>query len=650
MNSTGRGHSRSSSVGEPSSPTKSSAAGKGHRYTASIASPQMSPQKTLSPLPPDLVSEASAPLLYVDQSLLGPTSATSVESGFGGARKADEGPALHVTSLKVNFSGFAVYVDHTGRFSALKLCDITQELLPHGSSLPAQEEGSDGQPMDSVPPTKYDIQFDLAVPGWLPASLRSRFGGTFYCLSASARFQEDIDINLNKLQPLGSALPGHLMIHGRPRGSLSPSPSASGGEGTSGTDEEPQGIIPEAPPGAQTLSSVVTVAPEAGSGSRASGNQSRGNWLSKRAKQLQAKAKAAAAASSGGSNAQAGGSESITYSKRRPKPKSEDEPGDGSMIVRSETNAIIIRRCREVVPVPVARMALIGAEGIPEVPASFRDPALEERANQVPNAPSQIPDRRGSSDPVPPTSPISQPEAESAHTAVPPTSTSGSIAPPTTPPSQGETADGSRVEPAGEVAGTGERAASTSEAPVSDSVGPPSDAVDSAETSTATAASSRATASAAPLTSEAGPSRPPTNSAAMLPPAPSALDMSEDPAKRAAAARQATASAAPVSSSAPHSSARSSSRTTVPMRHFLHRPILHPPAEALIEGDGLPFSLTLSVPSHVPVEGPQSDVLSFAIQIEVGRATGWESVRGLGGLRLREMELICLQTERHRCV
>lgn len=83
------------------------------------------------------------------------------------------------------------------------------------------------------------------------------------------------------------------------------------------------------------------------------------------------------------------------------------------------------------------------------------------------------------------------------------------------------------------------------------------------------------------------------------------------------------------------------------MRHFLHRPVLHPPAEAGIEGEGLLFSLTLSLPSHVQVDGPNSDTLSFGVQIEVGRTEGWTKVRELGGLRLRDMELVCLQTERH---
>lgn len=90
------------------------------------------------------------------------------------------------------------------------------------------------------------------------------------------------------------------------------------------------------------------------------------------------------------------------------------------------------------------------------------------------------------------------------------------------------------------------------------------------------------------------------------------------------------------------------------MRHFLHRPVLHPPVDSGIEiadcdsDGGLPFSLTLSLPSHVQVDGPNCDMLSFGVQIEVGRSAGWSKVRNLGGLRLRNMELVCLQVERHR--
>lgn len=66
------------------------------------------------------------------------------------------------------------------------------------------------------------------------------------------------------------------------------------------------------------------------------------------------------------------------------------------------------------------------------------------------------------------------------------------------------------------------------------------------------------------------------------------------------------------------------------------------------EGEGLPFSLTISVPSHVQVQ--TANVLTFGVQVEVGRTSAWSQVREKGGLRLREMELVCLQTERHTSI
>ncbi|KAI3488834.1 hypothetical protein L1887_47033 [Cichorium endivia] len=106
--------------------------------------------------------------------------------------------------------------------------------------------------------------------------------------------------------------------------------------------------------------------------------------------------------------------------------------------------------------------------------------------------------------------------------------------------------------------------------------------------------------------------------------------------------------------SPPRTSSRSASvgRTSAPMRHFVHRPTLHLPPTLGVTPDseadgGLVFSLTLSLPSHVHVAGPKADVLSFGVQIEAGRTPGWEALRRCGGLRLKDMELVCLQTERH---
>ena len=84
--------------------------------------------------------------------------------------------AVDVQSLQVSFTGYSVYIDSSGRFSSVRLCDLKQELVPTRATL---QLPPDGAPM-------YECEFDMFVPGWLPASFSTRSVSTFYNLDAEA--------------------------------------------------------------------------------------------------------------------------------------------------------------------------------------------------------------------------------------------------------------------------------------------------------------------------------------------------------------------------------------------------------------------------------------------------------------------------------
>lgn len=459
---------------------------------------------------------------------------------------------ITIRSLQVVFSGFALYVDHTGRFSAMRLAHVKQELISQGASIPTA--AGLGQ--------EYEIEFNLSVPGWLPSTLSTRFGGTFYCLEAKVDYTH---ANGSDRTSMAALIPP-------PRNAsraASPSPLSSSLEGSSYDSDAPA-------PSANILSKDEQLRRLLGSypkdhdgqNNSALGGSRKGSWLSKLAK-------VSKSSNSSGPNSPSSTVNTPTHSIMDAKSPSTlpNSPytvtcssTDGTSHAQSRAKAIIIARCREVVPVPVARMAIIGPEGLPE----------------------------------------------GAHQDPPPLVRSSSF-----------------------------------------------DAATRSRSSTVT----RSTILASPTMRTLSP--PPI--------APSAFNAPSDPAKLAAHASssfhaqprtpQRASSATQVyhnardgaaqptvdRSSRGHASPYTSS-STIPMRHFLHRPMLHPPADAQIQNadGGLSFSLTLTLPSYVSVDGPGSDVLSFGVQIEVGRSASWSKVRELGGLRLRDMELSCVQTERHR--
>ncbi|EST09353.2 hypothetical protein PSEUBRA_000947 [Kalmanozyma brasiliensis GHG001] len=120
----------------------------------------------------------------------------STAAGLALDGSTTESPSVHVESLTVRFMGYSIYVDATGRYNAIKLTETFQELLPpegHSCIVELNETATSTVQIasneDDHQNLKYETEFDLSVPGWLPASQRSRFGATFYCVQATAIVQ-----------------------------------------------------------------------------------------------------------------------------------------------------------------------------------------------------------------------------------------------------------------------------------------------------------------------------------------------------------------------------------------------------------------------------------------------------------------------------
>ncbi|SPO48529.1 uncharacterized protein PSANT_06220 [Moesziomyces antarcticus] len=553
-------------------------------------------------------------------------------------------PAIHVEALTLRFIGYSVYVDATGRYNAIKLAEISQELLqPQGCTCPVPlVEHADASPShtDAASPTvKYETEFDLSIPGWLPASQRSRFGATFYCVQASATVQ-------------GKAVVSALAAFGR-RPSDGQSQSINTATSLEAEQREPIAAASAVERKESIQSASTTARPK-----------SKGTWLNKRAKQLQlrsskksspseAELTSSVAVGRRGSgskdvvSASASGERDPLFTKTSE--ASNQTLPDGQHLLKSECISILVRRCRDVVPVPVARLARLAtagdvasAEDAP--PHSLSQSMLALAALQ--EAPATSNAGLAPTTPAPTHERPNLPASVSAPTIIAPLS--------------------NPRQPLDVPNANGTNAATVAGEPTTALTLAPSPRIDAHPARMGLHDAPSTAQSSAILDAE-------RESRSILPPAPSAFEAPRDPAKLAAATGGMTPSATlpnlPSSrsrasslldsrfgnaNSPPRTSSRSASvgRTSVPMRHFVHRPTLHLPptlgATPDNEADGsLVFSLTLSLPSHVHVAGPKADVLSFGVQIEAGRTPGWEALRKCGGLRLKDMELVCLQTERH---
>ncbi|TKY88714.1 hypothetical protein EX895_002345 [Sporisorium graminicola] len=557
-------------------------------------------------------------------------------------------PSVHVEALTIRFTGYSVYVDATGRFNAIKLTEVSQELLqPQGYSCPVQliETGdpsiSDLQnELGSQRILKYETEFDLSIPGWLPSSQRSRFGATFYCVQATALVEGQVILSAVS----GFEGPGSDASYGEST-NLNLARSLESELSDLGGMEGSQRDGTRSPP------------------STSSRSKTKNTWLNKTAKQLQLRT---LKKSTGAELEQS----SLSPQSRRgfgPRdgpqlPFDEADPlftktteacnqllPSGQHSIKSESLSILIRRCRDVVPVPVARLARLAtvsqimrdAGATPSLSQSMAALAgLQEGADS--GLPGLSAGLNGMHLPISASAPALAPMslaalASASHSADPDTA---------------QTVPSSIASDANDLTAN---ATGSSQCPAALAPSPRIDELPRSWGTDAAAEDARREA------------------AVVMPRVPSAFDAPQDPAKLAAAASALTPSATlpnlPTSTSRasslldprfgnanspPRTSSRAvpTSRSSAPLRHFVHRPTLHLPPELGITpdkaaGGGLNFSLTLSLPSHVHVTGPKSDVLSFGVQIEVGRTEGWEALKKWGGLRLKDMELVCLQTERH---
>ncbi|PWN20270.1 hypothetical protein BCV69DRAFT_283148 [Microstroma glucosiphilum] len=565
-----------------------------------------------------------------------------ISSPLQEASQPDLQAPMTVKELHIAFNGYSTYADHSGRYSGIRLCEVKQDLLPAEATLPLPADLQPSQQRrgsaETSPeePLKYEIQFDLSVPGWLPGSAYSRFGSTFYCLSATAIVLDssgremlvrgatrDPSSASSNTRSMGSAIDDRVASQRRTSSPLlglvtSPSEVRGGRSGRSSPTGPSDGFNELVRTVSETGKVQLQPVPK---------QKSKPSWLTQKAKAISLKARATSSSAASGSGSVAAGTRGGTSPVGRITIPRTDQAGtrklpDGTYEVKSKKQLIILRRCRDVVPVPVARMAILGDN----VPAGAQD---------LPRTVLPVASRILDSNTV--------------------------VAPPTAAPATMLEPAQAAVQPARE-----SEPATEASHPIRAVSQPPPIATETAATVAAAPAVSAPGADiSAPVTesnTESVPdiadATPPA--AASIPPNPvpspsTALNAPFDPAK-APSISQAPDAPARTSSTAdlldqsgPRTTTSSSTDGGVPMRHFLHRPILHPPVDSGIqEGQGLPFSLTISVPSHIQVQG--ADVLTFGVQVEVGRSFGWAKVRELGGLRLRDMELVCLQTERHTSV
>lgn len=136
---------------------------------------------------PSPVMEASAPT--------GGNERRSSLDHRGQSESENAWQSLHaptvIKSLTLTFAGYSIYADHSGRYSGIRLCEVKQDLLRGGATLPLESDLRSNVASTSNEPLTYEIQFDVTVPGWLPASACSRFGASFYNVSATALVLDD---------------------------------------------------------------------------------------------------------------------------------------------------------------------------------------------------------------------------------------------------------------------------------------------------------------------------------------------------------------------------------------------------------------------------------------------------------------------------
>ncbi|KAJ3546828.1 hypothetical protein NMY22_g1894 [Coprinellus aureogranulatus] len=93
---------------------------------------------------------------------------------------------LLLQSLSLTFEGQSEIFTHSSGYTGLRLCSVTKELLPHNESIEFTNEGHE----EDNEPCRWDILFNLPIPGWLPSSTTMGMDdiGVRYGLYATAKF------------------------------------------------------------------------------------------------------------------------------------------------------------------------------------------------------------------------------------------------------------------------------------------------------------------------------------------------------------------------------------------------------------------------------------------------------------------------------
>jgi len=124
-------------------------------------------------------------------------------------------------SLVITFEGQAELVTHEAGYSAVRLCAISKELVSNNTTVELSNEGHE----EGEEPCTWHVMFDLAIPGWLPASdrygdSRQGFSGTQYNLYATMKFANvDESFGPSWVAALCTPfLPRNKVVHAEPCG------------------------------------------------------------------------------------------------------------------------------------------------------------------------------------------------------------------------------------------------------------------------------------------------------------------------------------------------------------------------------------------------------------------------------------------------
>lgn len=99
---------------------------------------------------------------------------------------------IYLSSLVLAFEGKVEILSHNCGYAPYRLCQVEKELVDGGKPLALTNRGQSNGVM------RWSMTFDLAVPGWLPATVTvdDQSSGTAYSLHARAKYADDFDTAL----------------------------------------------------------------------------------------------------------------------------------------------------------------------------------------------------------------------------------------------------------------------------------------------------------------------------------------------------------------------------------------------------------------------------------------------------------------------